>query len=282
MLTLPRDLIRYLASFLLHSDILKFWQTCTYVKESINANFWLNKSLTDYPLKLKYLSEVCRDGMSNKNLYVYLNERSQIFNIYHIKLKQFDENEFQLPLNLRRGDVIQFGSRPIFRNENKLIWIGEKLIDLDYSKDDYGSVPSEFCFPEFSPNYFIDSIVHNTYINFSEEKLKQLQNNFNVETQTSYVTDKYSRYECSIASIHQSVFFRFSKICTKLLLEYNDGKINIIVPTWINKDVSRILITFNDEWKDAVTEIKFAGLYEWKLNKLVLEKYMLGGNVLND
>jgi len=248
MLTLPKDLIRYLSSFLSLSDLKNFDITCKYIKQSLNSNFWLNRIRSDYPNQTEYMS--INSEMDNKSSYMYLTKKSVIFN----KSSKYHKSKFQPWLKLRRGDVVHFGIFADYRNENKYMWTGKELINLDFTKDDYGSVPTEFCFPEFSPDYFIDSIVHNSYINFTEAKLKQVQNNFNVETQTSYVTDRYNRYEVTIEPINVGII-TFSKIPLNLLLQFKNNKIEIVIPFRVTSDDSVLKIHFNKEWTECISNI---------------------------
>lgn len=65
---------------------------------------------------------------------------------------------------IRRGDVVSLlPQSKRYRNDFTYIWNGEKVIELDYTIDDYGSVPPEFVVTdtEFSPDYWIHAIAHN-------------------------------------------------------------------------------------------------------------------------
>jgi len=81
-------------------------------------------------------------------------------------------------LNLSRGDVVHFGSDS-YRNNNKLIFNGEKLEDLWTDVDDYGSVPPTYVCGdnpgEFDIGNFEDIIDHNTINWLSKDKLKQIE-----------------------------------------------------------------------------------------------------------
>lgn len=74
-------------------------------------------------------------------------------------LKKKHKKIFQ---KLKKGDFVQFSE---YRNENKFIFDGKKLISLDYKTDDYGVIPSEFTVDEF-PNldYFEESMEYNNGI----------------------------------------------------------------------------------------------------------------------
>ena len=81
------------------------------------------------------------------------------------------------PSFMTRGDVINFGGG--YRNENKLIYDGEKLLHLWTEVDDYGSVPPNFVAGdnegEFNIGDFEDIIDHNSINWLSKEKLQQIE-----------------------------------------------------------------------------------------------------------
>jgi hypothetical protein len=86
--------------------------------------------------------------------------------------KTFDPKSF-----MSRGDVVHFG-KDDYRNNNKMIFDGEKLEHLHTEIDDYGSVPPTYVVGdgpgEFNIGDFEDVIDHN-YINWlSKEKLKDI------------------------------------------------------------------------------------------------------------
>jgi hypothetical protein len=78
---------------------------------------------------------------------------------------------------MTRGDVINFGGG--YRNENKLIYDGNKLKHLYTKVDDYGSVPPDFVAGdnegEFNIGDFEDIIDHNSINWLSKEKLQQIE-----------------------------------------------------------------------------------------------------------
>ena len=89
--------------------------------------------------------------------------------------------------NIRRGDVVHVGDDD-YRNMGKYLWDGKKAIELDYTIDDYGALPSSFTLNEFpDPRYFNESIDHNTirWIQFTEKDIIDYQpgakGNFKVE-----------------------------------------------------------------------------------------------------
>lgn len=78
----------------------------------------------------------------------------------------FDANP-DAAAKLKRGDTISpIPKAERYRNTGVSIWNGEKVIPLDYSIDEYGSVPQEFKITdsEFSFTYWLDVIAHNSII----------------------------------------------------------------------------------------------------------------------
>lgn len=77
--------------------------------------------------------------------------------------------------NIKRGDVVHFEAFGSYLNDGKLIWDGLKLIPLEATPDNYGTLPKEFLLEEFgnNKNYFSDSISHNSivYINGKNYKI---------------------------------------------------------------------------------------------------------------
>ena len=81
-------------------------------------------------------------------------------------------------LGLSRGDVVHFG-KDDYRNNNKLIFDGEKLEHLWTDVDDYGSVPPTFVCgdepDEFDIGNFEDIIDHNNINWLSKKNLKEIE-----------------------------------------------------------------------------------------------------------
>jgi hypothetical protein len=80
-------------------------------------------------------------------------------------------------LGMQRGDVIHFGNDD-YRNNNKMIFDGERLENLYTEIDDYGSVPPTYECGD-SPNEFnigdFENIIDHNNINWlSKEKLKDI------------------------------------------------------------------------------------------------------------
>ncbi len=74
-------------------------------------------------------------------------------------------------LDIRRGDVIHLESMGDYRNDGLWIYDGTNFHDLYNEIDDYGSVPSSFCIPEFPPWYWQDIIVHNSIVWFDQTQI---------------------------------------------------------------------------------------------------------------
>ena len=77
---------------------------------------------------------------------------------------------------IKRGDIVSvIPEDERYRNDGLFIWNGEKVIELDFSIDEYGSVPPEFIitYTEFSVDWWRGIIKHNGYIWPSKEIRKK-------------------------------------------------------------------------------------------------------------
>ena len=86
--------------------------------------------------------------------------------------KTFNPKEFMV-----RGDVINFDGN--YRNDNKMIFDGTKLLQLYTDIDDYGSVPPEFVCGDL-PNEFnigdFEKLIDHNFINWlSKDTLKKIE-----------------------------------------------------------------------------------------------------------
>ena len=203
---------------LLNLDIESLRNVCQVNKYALeicnDKSFWRNKIVKDFPLRGKFIwyTEYRNLYKNNpKQLYEIINGKSKIVSLtekdYPSLAKEFDEDdEFSkedlrminkkiLPnlnkLPLLRGDIIHLAWVGEYRNSGKLIWTGERVVELDTNIDEYGSVPKEFSFPEFPIDYFYDSIDHNNLIWISQDKVQEIIKNFDEKTQKSFVTDLY-------------------------------------------------------------------------------------------
>ena len=101
--------------------------------------------------------------------------------VYDYSNSKFPNKNYKKTYNpsssMSRGDVIHFDGDD-YRNANKMIFNGEKLVDLYYGVDDYGSVPPEFVVgdkeEEFDIGDFEDLICHNSINWLSKDKLKEI------------------------------------------------------------------------------------------------------------
>jgi hypothetical protein len=105
----------------------------------------------------------------NSKVYKYTNT---LFPNKNYK-KIFDPKSF-----MSRGDIVHFGDDN-YRNNNKMIFDGEKLEHLYTEVDDYGSVPPTYVVGdgpgEFNIGDFENIINHNTINWLSKEKLKEIE-----------------------------------------------------------------------------------------------------------
>lgn len=225
---LPADVIRKTALELGPRDVLSLCLTNKKFKESVcnSPAFWRNKIQMDYPNQTSLVNITKMFQENPKNFYMILTMNSKIIEItknefpgtfgLYMKIKEENEmigeddftEEDQLKIaaeltrelsqkflsdNLvKRGDVfhLYFTDYP-YGNTNKLLWDGEKVVTLDYAEDVNGSSP--FIFPEFRPDYFMES-VDSKRVKISEKMITEMEKNFDVETQTSYISDRYEKY----------------------------------------------------------------------------------------
>ena len=133
---------------------------------------------------------------------------------------------------MSRGDVIHFEGDD-YRNANKLIFDGEKLVSLHYDVDDYGSVPPEFVVGdkenEFNIGDFEDLICHNTINWLSKDKLKEIT--FSIDEKKDRVLGKVSikgnEWKIILDVYNYSEFENSSTNSKKFICYIDDGDIYI-------------------------------------------------------
>jgi hypothetical protein len=128
----------------------------------------------------QFIYDAIQNGLQNKPGPTYKWNSTQKLYEYSNTLypnknytKTFDPDSF-----MDRGDVIHFGNDD-YRNNNKMIFDGKKLINLDTDVDDYGGVPPDFVVGdndgEFNIGDFSDVIDHNSINWLSKDKLKEIE-----------------------------------------------------------------------------------------------------------
>lgn len=303
MENLPTDILQKTALNLSPKDIISLCLTNKRFNEKIcnSKNFWQNKILIDYP---KQIYNPLLFQNTPKTLYMLLSMNSKVVQISSRefpKLSRYDLDDnkmadaltkaitkkFIYQNNLKRGDVLHLQWIGNYRNEGKFLWDGSKAVNLDYTIDDYGSVTTEFAFPEFRPDYFLESIKHNEIVRLSPDKVKEAITNFNVEEQTSYITDKYNKYIIKI-NYPDLIKIKFGSIfLDENYLDYDPSHKNFIlkVPiilrfSFVSNDGNYIEnLEFSSKWKDIIVSIvtditpKNNITYEWNNNTLVIIKH---------
>ena len=279
METLPVDVIRQASLELSPRDVLSLCLSKkSFAKAICNSEvFWRNKIIVDYP-KQVYPLNLYKENP--KKLYMILTMNSKIIELDEkdfpeLKNTEYDSQDIKFlemmtkslknynGKLLKRGDVLHLGWGSDYRNDDKFLWDGKKVVALDYDDDDYGSVPKEFPFPEFRPEYFSESIEHNSIVRLSEEKVNEVLKNFNVETQTSFVTDRYNNYPIKIETDISKVDIKFNKIILrKDYLDYDtEDKVFILGMDTLSSSVYGgrkkyvSTVTFTPEWKEAIISI---------------------------
>ena len=184
-----------------------------------DKNLWRNKIAKDFPLRSKYIW--CKEYLNlykenPRKLYQTIANTSKII---HFTWKDFPELAEKIPaedyiglskeylqlvtnqitpklaeLELVRGDVIHFQWIGQYRNDGKLMWDGQQVVNLDFSLDDYGSIPRNFTFPEFPFDHFYQSIDHNCLIWIDPKYIEQIIKIFDEKTQKSFVKTLYETY----------------------------------------------------------------------------------------
>lgn len=216
--TKNKDVDIVILTKLSYKDLLETCKVNKYVENLCKSDIlWRNKLIQDFPLRSKFLSYPKYKDLYVKNprqLYELILKPSKIVTITADQFPDIEEiisDEDDLDpteelegklervnkiisshldtLPLLRGDVIFMEWIGDYRNDGKLIWDGEKVLAPAYDVDEYGSVPKEFTFPEFPLNHFHTSIVHNYIMWLSPQAIKEVINNFNVDTQRSFITD---------------------------------------------------------------------------------------------
>ena len=310
MENLPADVLRKTALELAPRDVLSLCLTNKKFKEAVcnSAAFWRNKIQIDYPNQPHF-----RNLFQNnpKDLYMVLTMNSKIVEITKEEFpdlyQEFGQEYFEdvsedltiwlsKDLNsekgklfidekmIKRGDVLHIGWVSDYRNEGKLIWDGEKAVNLDIEDDDYGSVPSSFSFPEFRPDYFNQSIDHNNIVRLNDEKAQELISNFDEETQTSYITDRNGKYSVKLDHDIENLKIYFGKIFFNInrdYLEYDSDENVLIlkVPYGTYSGGSKSTYFYYNiefaypEWKNAIVSIvpDARTTYYWDENTLKVE-----------
>jgi len=89
------------------------------------------------------------------------------FDLYYIMdlfTPELVEHIASLP-NIKRGDIIEIDDVSGYRNDGKVIWDGNTVMNLCFDIDDYGSVPPEFTIgTEFLADHWIHVIEHNNIV----------------------------------------------------------------------------------------------------------------------
>jgi hypothetical protein len=217
--TKNRDVDKMILSNLNYIDVLSVCQVNKYSNSLCDDNFWRNKLRKDFPLRSKYVYCSKYLSLSAKDLYKVINRKSKIVTLNSKKFRNPDylydvhagiyiDGIFQNitedillekeTLELLRGDVIFLGWSTSYGNNNKLIWDGEKVLDLDSYDPDSGNVPKELSFPEFPLDHFYHSINDNRIIHLSPSAVFEAIKNFNEESQITIISDLYSSYEIGL------------------------------------------------------------------------------------
>lgn len=178
--------------FLEIKDLTNVKLTCDYFLNLCESkDFWRLKLKKDFPLRSKYLWGKKHLNLYQTNpekLYQIVNQKSFIYNFFDISINEIEENK---NLDILRGDVVHIHHSG---NIDKFIWNGEKFLNFD----DYGNIPKEFSFPEFSLEHFQMVITHNEKFYLSENSVKEAIENFDEKRQETKISDNYNSYPMSL------------------------------------------------------------------------------------
>jgi hypothetical protein len=171
------------------------------------------------------------DKIPNKSMFIWDNISKQ----YKYSNGKYPGKEYKKKFdpktctntNITRGDVIVFGGG--YRNEDKLIYDGEKLEYLYTDVDDYGSVPPTYEVDDdkFDIGHFSDSIDHNEINWLSKNKLKEIKLYENKNNIYGKVIIKNKKYTICM-QISQGKDFTHFNNNNKYNFNIEDGKILLI------------------------------------------------------
>jgi hypothetical protein len=211
--TKNKDADKIILSNLSYIDVLSICRVNKYCNSLCDDNFWRNKLRKDFPLRSKYVYCSKYLSLSAKDLYKVINRKSKIVTpnskkfrdpdyLYDVHVDVYIDGIFEditkeILLEILRGDIIFLGW-PSYGNNNKVVWDGEKVLDLDSCDPDSGNVPKELSFPEFPLDHFYHSINDNRIIHLSPSAVFEAIENFNEESQTTIISDLYSSYEIGL------------------------------------------------------------------------------------
>lgn len=281
MFTSVKDLDLKIVSQLELNDIFNFMQVSKYLSELCKNNIiWRYKLIQDFPLRSKFEDKYifnCFDHpysnlscmelyhkIIQKSKYIELNndnasdiklifkfkkEWKELFHIFNVALlNEFTEimkkTKIFKSLPLLRGDVVYFSWIGGYRNDAKLFWDGEKLIQFYHNIDDSGSVPPEFKFPEFPLNHFRDTVDHNGIVWFTNEKVQEIISNIDTESfdipckdnetdeiEFHVICDKFKTY----VTDNYNTKFRFKVSVPSCINEYiSIFKEGFVQKSWLN------------------------------------------------
>jgi hypothetical protein len=182
-----------------------------------NLNNKLKKNIININ-RLKIIKMPILHDLNNRWIYKAIIENKFTYDVnisaYRYKNPAFPEKNYKKIFNpseyMSRGDVINFGGS--YRNENRMIFDGSKLVPLYTEVDDYGSVPPDFvagdAIDEFKIGDFQESIEHNTINWLSKNKLKEIEVYEKNNVIMGDVTIKGKKYEIIFNIYNQSEFIK--------------------------------------------------------------------------
>lgn len=142
-----------------------------------------------------------------------------------------------------RGDVMNFNGH--YRNENKMIFDGTKLIQLYTKIDDYGSVPPEFVCGDLPEEFNIgdfEKLIDHNFINWlSKDTLKKIEINKVGNEICGKVSIKGKTWQIlfNLDNLNSTEFETNWKGSPDKLSDYVIGEINKLIDNYDNVDERR-------------------------------------------
>ena len=290
---IPSDVMREMVVNLSPRDVLSLCLSNKTFSRIIcdSKVFWRNKIKLDYPKQFYPLSFYEKNP---KKLYMLLTMNSKVIELkeedfselYFLNFEDITLEEILAAVTrsvlccgkidmryLKRGDILKLSWTQYY---GPFIWDGKKALNLDYDIGVNGSQPQDFAFPEFRPDYFSDSITEyeHTFVKLTPEKVNECEKNFDIDTQTSFITDRYHKYTVRIKRGFKNVNIKYKRIFVpdSVLYYYIKNKKLMTEIIWyVNKFGNDQSSYFEPEIKDSIISISLTDpktSYVWEGNYL--------------
>ena len=287
---IPSDVMRQMVEKLSPRDVLSLCLSKKSFSRIIcdSKVFWRNKIKVDYP-KQVYPPDFYEKNP--KKLYMLLTMNSKIITLRKEDFPDVNfagisiEEEVRDSVNrsivsgkidlkyLKRGDILKLSWTDYY---GPFIWDGKEALNLDYDYGISGSQPQDFAFPEFRPDYFSETITEHdhSFVKLTPEKVIECEKNFDINTQTSFITDRYHKYTVRIKRGFKNVNIKYKRIFVpdSVLYYYIKNKKLMTEIIWyVNRFGNDQSSYFEPEIKDSILSISLTDpktSYVWEGNYL--------------